>query len=255
MANTSGDAYGLTTLIPIKNGNVESKNDVSYASYVREILQGWPSNEYADAPCELSPMAKVPNTYLCRFYVLNDVFYEGRPAVLENLKSKYLVFSSNFYGDRDTYLSEMWHAVSDDLKPLLECCVAFQETVKDARDFVSYIKRCQVDNDLFFNGSVDANLPEYLNAFAERLQAIGAAPAGPLAIPDDTLAEQLKALYLKQALTHFVYNHMPAVQSQEESAAELQRAFQTFVERVQPSAPTPTWPAGIGKEPEGIRDL
>ena len=47
-------------------------------------------------------MAKVPNTYLARFYILNDVFYQGFPAEEEHLKSKYLVFSSNFHGDENT---------------------------------------------------------------------------------------------------------------------------------------------------------
>jgi len=257
MANTNGDAYGLTTLIPIKHGSLESKNgEVSHASYARKVLQEWPSDEYAGTPDELSPIAKVPNTYLCRFYILNDVFYQGCPSVLENLKSKYLVFSSNFYGDRDKYLFEMWNAIGEShLRLLLKCCVDFTESITDAASFVTYIKRCQIDNDLFFNGSVDAGLPNTIATFAKRLQAIAPGPDGPTEIPQDTLAEQLKALYLKQALTHFVYNHMPAVQRQEESAADLQQAFQSFVDRVQPAAPTPTWPAGIGKEPEGIRDL
>ena len=69
MANKSGNAYGLTALIPIKNDNIAIDEDSqqSYASKVRELLQQWPVNEK-------SPMAAVPNTYICRFYVLNDVF-------------------------------------------------------------------------------------------------------------------------------------------------------------------------------------
>ncbi len=58
-------------------------------------------------------MAKVPNTYLCRFCVLSDVPYQGKPAYLEHLKSDYLVFSSNFYGELEPYLEGMWNALQE----------------------------------------------------------------------------------------------------------------------------------------------
>ena len=219
--NKSGNAYGLTALIPIQNKDV---GDRSYASLVRDLLQAWPLNER-------SPMAKVPNTYLCRFYLLNDVFYQGSPAQEEHLKSKYLVFSSNFYGnlgnfndDLDTYLRGMWNHAQENLKGLLGFCVAFENVVKTADDFVRYIKRCQVDNSLFFNGSTD-----------------------------ESLAEQLKALYLKQAFSHFVFSQQPLVQQGAKSAAELQQAFQAFVDCVQPNnLEGPTWTPGCETEPEGL---
>ena len=223
MSNQSGNAYGLTALIPIKNGSL---NNQSYASLARQVLQQWPSSERSRVVDELSPMAKVPNTYLCRFYILNDVFYEGSPAKEEHLKSKYLVFSSNFHGSLETYLQGMWNYAQDEIQKLLCHCVAF-ERVKNANDFVDYIKGCQVDNALFFNGSTD-----------------------------DSLAEQLKSLYLKQAFSHFVFNHQTRVQQGSESAADLQKAFQNFVAFTQPSnLQEPTWSPGVGAEPEGIKDL
>ena len=96
--NISGNAYGLTLLCPIING---SKGDQSFAEILRDYLETLPIESQ-------SPMAKVPNTYFARFYILNDVFYEGFPIDEEHLKSKYLVFSSNFHGDRDTYVRGMW---------------------------------------------------------------------------------------------------------------------------------------------------
>lgn len=222
MSNTSGNAYGLTALIPIKNGSVAIDEDSqqSHASKVRELLQEWSVNEK-------SPMAVVPNTYLCRFYVLNDVFYQGSPAKEDHLKSKYLVFSSNFHGDLTTYLRGMWEKAQTDLKKVLEHCVAF-ETVKNTDDFVDYIKRCQVDNNLFFNGSTD-----------------------------DSLKEQLKALYLKQAFSHFVFTHQALIQSGEKNAAELQKAFQAFIQYTKPdNLSEQTWTAGSEKEqPELAKDI
>jgi len=212
--NKSGNAYGLTALIPVQNKSV---GDRSYANLVRDLLQDWPLNER-------SPMAKVPNTYLCRFYLLNDVFYEGSPALEEHLKSKYIVFSSNFHGELEPYLKGMWNAAEEELRGLLGFCVGFENVVNTADDFVQYIKRCQVDNDLFFNGSTD-----------------------------DSLAEQLKALYLKQAFSHFVFSQQPLVQQGKKSAAELQKSFQAFVEFVQPdNLDEPTWVPGCETEPDGL---
>ena len=117
--------YGLTALIPIKNEIIQLDDDSyqSYASRVRELLQKWDIQEK-------SPMSKVPNTYICRFYLLNDVFFEGDPAIEEHLKSKYIVFSSNFYGASNnfdenlkTYLEGMWdHLTIDTIRTLLKYC-------------------------------------------------------------------------------------------------------------------------------------
>jgi hypothetical protein len=75
--NESGRAYGLTVLCPLGN---DSQDDQSYAAIVRGHLR-------ALAVDESSPMARVPNTYLCRMFVLDDVFYEGDPAHEEHLQS------------------------------------------------------------------------------------------------------------------------------------------------------------------------
>lgn len=217
MANKSGNAYGLTALIPIKNG---SEAGESYGSKVRRLLQEWSLDKNKN-----SPMAKVPNTYLCRFYVLNDVFYQGSPAIEEHLQSKYLVFSTNFHGELEPYIKGMWNGAQTELQELLQHCVAF-DRVNNVEDFVNYIKRCQVDNDLFFNGSTD-----------------------------DSLAEQLKALYLKQAFSHFVFTHHHLINQGAASAKELQQAFKAFVQYTQPeNLEQPTWYPGSEQEPEGLEE-
>jgi len=196
-------AAGLTVLCPIING---SEGQKSYAMLTREHLQDMPLHEN-------SPMAKTPNTYLCRFYVLNDVFYEGAPAVEEHLKSKYLVFSSNYYGDVDTYLKNMWKHSEEAVKAIWKHCVAFDK-VQNATDFADYMGRCQVKNNLFFNGS-----------------------------SGDPLDEQLKTLYLKQEFSRFAY------ENQGNTPAQLQKAFQYFIDRTRPNnLDGPTWVAGAHEE-------
>jgi hypothetical protein len=206
MANKSGNAYGLTLLCPIVAGLVkqapEGMNDLTHADLIRVRLQQLTVNE-------TSPMARVPNTYLCRFWVLSDVPYQGHPALLEHLKSNYLVFSSNFYGELEDYLRGMWNAIEQDLRGILQYCVGF-DRVTDAATFTEYIKRCQVDTTFSFNGS-----------------------------SDEPLAVQLKSLYLKQELSKF------ASANQGKSPADLQAAFSAFLARVQPAnLERPTWKAG-----------
>jgi len=196
-------ASGLTLLCPIINGK---EGQQSYSMRTRQYLQDMPLNEQ-------SPMSKVPNTYLCRFYVLNDVFYQGSPAKEEHLQSKYLVFSSNYYGDLDSYLNGMWQTAEKEMREIWQHCVAFDK-VNSVNDFIRYIKKCQVKNSLFFNGS-----------------------------NGKPLDEQLKDLYLKQEFSRFAYEH------QNSSAENLQSDFKDFIKRVQPNnTVAPTWVAGAHKE-------
>lgn len=211
MPNKVGNAYGLTTMCPIKNGGPPERVDAdgnkirdnrSYGSIIRDRLEDWRCDED-------SPMARVPNTYLCRFYVLDDVLYQGKPAEVEHLKSKYLVFSSNFHGDLEPYLRGMWDAAEDEVRRIWEYGVAFDQ-VRDADGFIEYIKKCQVYTTFFFVGSTDVSL-----------------------------AEQLKGLYLKQEFSKFAFAN------QGKTAEEKQAAFAEFVARAQPeNLNGPTWRPG-----------
>jgi hypothetical protein len=223
MGNISGNAYALTILSPIINGRL---GDVAYAELVRHRLEQWNL-------LQNSPMAKVPQTYLARYYVLDDVYIQSLPGASafdtssdllpvmskalrmqslppkDHLKSKYLVFSSNFHGDLDAYLHGMWHAMSDEIKSVWGLCYGFAE-VRDAAAFAVYMKKCQLTAALFFVGS-----------------------------NDDPLEEQLKALYLKQEFSRF------ALESQGLPTAELKKRYQEFIQRVAPTDLSgPSWTPG-----------
>jgi hypothetical protein len=223
MSNVSGKAYALTALIPIRNEHID---EIAYADIVRSRLENW--NMLSN-----SPMAKVPNTYLCRFYLIDDVYIQSRTggsapdtwadyfpvtpndlrkAVLpkhDHLQSRYLVFSAELHGDRDTYLRGMWTAIDEEIKDVFGFCYGF-DAVNSADTFVAYMKKCQLNVALFFDGS-----------------------------NDDALAEQLKALYVKQEFTKFV------LENQGLPTAELRKNYQAFIGRVAPShIPFPSWTAG-----------
>lgn len=201
MPNKSGRAYGLTVLCPLIN---DHQDDQSYAAIIKGRLRSLP----ADAD---SPWAKVPNLYMCRMFVLDDVFFQGKPAREDHLKSKYLVFVAELHGELEPFLEAMWRVAEGSIRELWEFCVAFK-SVCSMGDFVRYIKQCQVETTFYFNGS-----------------------------NDDSLAEQLKALYLKQELAKFVRDQ----QGSTKDAAKLQRAFADFVARVEPfNLAGPTWRPG-----------
>ena len=63
-SNISGKAYALTLMCPIKDG---TENNVAFTDAIRDQLESW--NAMAT-----SPMVHIPNTYLCRYYLLDDVY-------------------------------------------------------------------------------------------------------------------------------------------------------------------------------------
>jgi len=206
MANISGNAYALTLLCPIRAGvpaqTEKGMESQTHAACLRNELQQVRVSED-------SPMARVPDTYLSRFYVLTDVPYQGKPAILEHLKSDYLVFSANFHGALEPYLTGMWKAIEPEIRSILKHCYGF-DAVRDSAGFIAYVKRCQVTTTFFFNGSTD-----------------------------EPLAVQLKSLYLKQELSQFVF------ENQGKKPHELQAAFEAFVKRTQPeNLEGPTWRPG-----------
>jgi hypothetical protein len=229
MGNISGNAYALTILSPIDNGLVPGQ-EIACSDKVREILEDWNF-------LHNSPMTKVPQTYLCRYFVLDDVYTESLPGASaldafwdflpvvpsslrrrslprqDRLKSKYLVFSCNFHGgpngDVDGYLRGMWDAISADIQDVWRYCYGFDQ-VRDAASFVAYMKKCQLPAALFFVGANDEPLPE-----------------------------QLKALYLKQEFARF------AVDNQGLAPAVLRANYNAFIQRVAPrDLAGPTWEPG-----------
>lgn len=202
MPNTSGKAYALTTLCPLKD---KGENGELPVLYTRGMLEQLPQCEDLDQ----SPMAKVPNTYLARFFILDDAIFEGYPYHVDRLRSKYLVFACEFHGGLDPYIKGMYKAISGDIKKIWKYGVGFEQ-VSDENSFLSYIKKCQVETTFFFNGSNDCSL-----------------------------AEQLKSLYLKQEFSRFVF------ENQGKDPATLLNSFKQFIEMARPTdLNTPTWKAG-----------
>ncbi len=206
MPNTSGSVYGLTILSPI----IEDKRlDISHTIELRDYLATLPRDH-------TSPFAALNSTHLARLVVMDDVVYVGAPACEEHLKSRYLVFETNFDGDLDTYLTRMATEIPGLVDGVWKHCVGYPGCGSPAA-FIAYMKKCQLETTFFF---ADVN--------------------------DHTVQQNLKALQVQSALAHFIGHH------QGQSPAEIQQAFGKLLASLA-SAPAPL-PGGLMKEKTAAED-
>ncbi len=192
MPNQNGQVYGLTILSPILEG---SRIDICHAQELRLYL-GELERDYR------SPFAQISSTYLARLVVMDDVVFVGTPACEEHLKSRYLVFETNFDGDLDSYLTRMAKETPDFVDAVWKHCVGYPG-LSDLSAFIAYMKKCQITTTFFF---ADVN--------------------------NRTVGETLKALRTQAALAHFVEKN------QGRPAADVQRAFGDLL-RALDKAPPP----------------
>jgi hypothetical protein len=201
MANQSGNVYGLTILSPIKKDRVDP---ISHSLAIRTHLQTLPVDG-------AGPFGRVPSTHMARLVVLDDVVYFGMPSCEEHLKSKYLIFESNFDGDLDAYLRDLATQAGDDVDKIWGHCIGYPGS-KDVAAFARYMKRCQVETNFYF---ADVN--------------------------DKTVEQTLKALQTQSAVTTFIQKN------QGKRADELQLAFTKFLSDLR-KAPAPMPGTTPGKE-------
>lgn len=206
MANQSGQVYGLTILSPILEGD---SIDICHATALRWYLASLPRNH-------TSPFAQVSSTHFARLVVMDDVVFVGAPAREEHLKSRYLVFETNFDGDLDTYLTRMAREIPDFVDSVWKHCAGYPG-VTDPAAFAAYMKKCQIETTFFFAD-----------------------------VTDKTVQQNLKALQVQSALAHFIEVN------QGKPAAEIQKSFGLLLERLEKAhAPLP---GGIDSEKTAAED-
>jgi hypothetical protein len=192
MANQSGQVYGLTILSPIIE---DARLDICHSMELRWYLGHLPRDHR-------SPFAQISSTYLARLVVMDDVVYVGAPACEEHLRSRYLIFETNFDGDLDTYLRRMAQETPEFVDAVWKHCVGYPG-VSDTAAFVAYMKKCQIATTFFF---ADVN--------------------------NRTVQQSLKALQTQSALTHFIEKH------QGKPPTEIQREFGALLDSMK-DAPLP----------------
>src|SRR6185503_15210075 len=87
--NVSGQAYALTVLTPIKDGQA-----AALIAHLDALGEG-----------DASPLSRVPGTHIARWVVIDDVKFQGHgQRHHDKLTAQRLLLSSNFDGDLDVYL-------------------------------------------------------------------------------------------------------------------------------------------------------
>jgi len=201
MGNQSGNVYGLTIFSPIVN---DDNADVSHNLALRAYLAGLPRD------CS-APFAKISGTHMCRLVVLDDVIYPGLPTRVDHLKSSYLVFESNVDGDVDAYLERMAREAAQEVDAIWSHCEGYPG-IKNVREFVRYMRSCQLTTTFYF---ADVN--------------------------DKTVEQTLRALQVQAGLATFIERN------QGKSPVELKQAFLSFWESLS-ATPAPA-PGGQATEP------
>ena len=160
--NVSGQAYALTVMTPI-----EGAREAELRAYLESFRdEGRPS-----------PFSKLPRTHFARFVIVHDYYSEPEQQHQDHLATPQLVFTSNFDGDRDSYLDEF-------------CALPEAREIwgRSGVELKRYLLENQIDTGFFVAAYGKHTVPEVKAALAQREQLTQFAVASQGQPPDDLQA-------------------------------------------------------------------
>lgn len=177
MSNYDAGHYFLTMFAPIRLGH-NAANTNSHIAQLRIELRWLPTAHQdrvtRDAP-ECSAFATVPGVHFARFFVLDQLVYNGRKptnAVYNLLAGRNLVEAEQVDQFEHAWLvmtldmdapdgseaslracsDQLWLHMETELRQIFGHCEGFDDkTIQNASDWFSYLKRCQVTTTMPFN--------------------------------------------------------------------------------------------------------
>ena len=153
-SNQSGQAYGFMALTPILHGAEAELRD-----YIERIDR------------DHSPFAKLPRTHFARWVILESFFNEDAQPAEEQLKSQYLIFTTNFDGPLDTYLDELSTRLADEADEIWGRCFGCPRPAA-GEPLKKYLLHSQIDTGLFFAAYGDATVQQVQASLEQREQMI-----------------------------------------------------------------------------------
>jgi hypothetical protein len=156
-ANVAGQAYAFMAMTPVKPGEEDA-----LADYLRGLRGRGPS-----------PLAKLPRTHLGRFVIVRDFHHDpswGQRSE-EHLDLPYLIFTSNFDGDLDSYLDELCEQLAPEAKEIWGRCVGCPEHAQGAA-LKAYLEHNQIDCGIFFAAYGDATVAAVKHSLLQRERMI-----------------------------------------------------------------------------------
>jgi hypothetical protein len=156
-SNVNGQAYALTVITPIQPGAEDE-----LTNHLQRLTH------------ESSPFAKLPRTHFGRWVVVPGfVQAEGQPKP-DLLSTQYLLFTSNFDGDRDSYLDHLCGALGDEAAAIWGRCVGCPSPASGA-ELKAYLLHNQVRTGFFYAAYPEATVPTVQAAIGVREKMIALA--------------------------------------------------------------------------------
>jgi hypothetical protein len=271
MPNYDAGHYFLTALVPVKLDSVlVDGQSRSRRHAIKGVLDAAPAGETTAGlrgKVIPNPFADSMRTHFARFFVLDDVVFNGRVSCnslvstilgidplkaqpVDRLSSPFLIFAVDFDAasgadtELKSYLVELWGTMRVKLAQVFQHCVGF-DSISDANGFFAYIKKCQIETTMPFNDYwatppklSDINLLAYLIAGLAALAAaiVGAFGWQPWLMPAGLLALAAVLLLfivnlLRKAKAPFPKSPPPGPSSDLPTVLKalfLQRAFTQF---------------------------
>ena len=131
--NVSGQAYALSVLAPIADGQADA-----LAAKLDALAEG-----------EASPLARVPGTHIARWVVIRDVIYQGQGQRKRDRLTPRLLFSSNHDGDVGAYLEGLRTGMAEDADAIWGHCRGYPGHA-DGPAFAAWMRAHMLEAALFF---------------------------------------------------------------------------------------------------------
>jgi hypothetical protein len=297
MPTIDGGHIFLTLLIPVRTGG-EALPDgrfVPHSHLLREELALLPTAQQSPETVEaglVSPFARCRRTHFLRLVVIDQPMWNGRDPIdpllnialkrplkaqppFDVLSRPWLLLAADIDrtpGSPDDGLADwcagLWERSRAEMEAIFSHCHGFEE-LDNAADFAAWLKRCQVETTMSFNGYYDgepmlkgANLKALLamivgiaagvtllasllvsgwwlvlvgllglglGLYAAYARVAAVGMRAFPAFPDSDLATVLKSLWLQQRFVLF------AEAEQHAGPEALHAAFATFLEETRPS--------------------
>lgn len=149
--NRAGKTYSLMVLTPVRPGEQDA---------LRACLEQLPRDD--------SPLARTARTHMARFVVISDMpCPPERPDLHDPLGGAYLLFTSNFDGGLDSYLTELVAALEPVAEQIWGRCIGCPRPAAGAA-LKAYVGRNQIDSGVVFAAYGSASVVQVRSALDKR---------------------------------------------------------------------------------------
>ena len=153
-ANVVGHTYTLLVLTPIRPGQ-----DDALRAYL-EALRG-----------DDSPLARLPRTHVARWLIMDEMPAPPGLDVHDTLGGPYLLFTSAFDGDLDSYLAELAERLAPEAGEIWGRCIGCPQPAEGAAQ-KAYLGRNQIDCGFAFAAYGHASVQRIRSALDKRERLI-----------------------------------------------------------------------------------